>query len=123
MKSSGDAIGSLMSGLPTTFVQSTAAKENFVEDPFRHLDARTIGASPAVFTIDMGLRWEPYLPPTDTDGWLAGFEPGVQSTLAPHVPQRTGFLRRPWSSRVDYSRLLEQLLAARRLRLGRDGRF
>ena len=77
---------SLMLGLPTTFVQSTAAKENFVETTFDSWiqdDWRITRRTHHQHGVALGA----YLPPTDTDGWLAGFAPGMQSTLAPHVPK------------------------------------
>jgi len=37
-------------------------------------------------TINGGLRWDPWLPPTDNNGTLVGFVPGQQSTIAPGSP-------------------------------------
>jgi hypothetical protein len=38
------------------------------------------------FTLNLGLRWEPWLPPTDRNNSLTAFVPGVQSTVAPNAP-------------------------------------
>ena len=38
-------------------------------------------------TLNLGLRWEPWLPPIDLNNSLTGFVPGVQSTIAPNAPR------------------------------------
>jgi hypothetical protein len=37
-------------------------------------------------TLNLGLRWEPWLPPIDRNNTLVGFVPGMQSTIAPGAP-------------------------------------
>lgn len=37
-------------------------------------------------TLNLGLRWEPWLPPIDLNNSLTAFVPGVQSTVAPNAP-------------------------------------
>lgn len=39
------------------------------------------------FTLNVGLRWEPWLPPVDLNNSLTGFVPGVQSVIAPNAPR------------------------------------
>jgi hypothetical protein len=39
------------------------------------------------FTLNVGLRWDPWLPPIDLNGSLTGFVPGQQSTMAPGAPK------------------------------------
>ena len=39
------------------------------------------------FTLNLGLRWEPWLPPVDLNGSLTAFVPGQQSTVAPGAPK------------------------------------
>ena len=38
------------------------------------------------FTLNLGVRWDPWLPPIDLNNSLTGFVPGQQSTVAPHAP-------------------------------------
>ncbi|MBL8210438.1 MAG: TonB-dependent receptor [Bryobacterales bacterium] len=38
------------------------------------------------FTLDLGVRWEPFLPFTDVDGKLAAWFPGVRSTRYANAP-------------------------------------
>jgi hypothetical protein len=37
-------------------------------------------------TLNLGVRWEPWLPPTDLNNSLTAFVPGVQSSIAPNAP-------------------------------------
>lgn len=39
------------------------------------------------FTLNLGLRWDPWLPPIDLNNSLTAFVPGVQSTVAPNAPR------------------------------------
>jgi Carboxypeptidase regulatory-like domain/TonB-dependent Receptor Plug Domain len=39
------------------------------------------------FTLNLGLRWDPWLPPIDLNNSLTAFVPGVQSTIAPNAPR------------------------------------
>ncbi len=39
------------------------------------------------FTLNVGLRWDPWLPPVDLNNSLTAFVPGVQSTVAPNAPR------------------------------------
>lgn len=38
------------------------------------------------FTLDLGLRWDPFFPYTDANGKLAAYYPGEQSTRYPNAP-------------------------------------
>jgi hypothetical protein len=38
------------------------------------------------FTLNIGVRWEPYLPPTPRNGRIASWQPGQQSTEYPGAP-------------------------------------
>ena len=38
------------------------------------------------FTLNFGLRWDPWLPPVDLNNSLTAFVPGKQSTVAPGAP-------------------------------------
>ena len=37
-------------------------------------------------TVNVGLRWDPWLPPVDRNGTLVGFQTGFQSKVAPGAP-------------------------------------
>jgi Carboxypeptidase regulatory-like domain len=37
-------------------------------------------------TLNLGLRWDPWVPPIDKNNTLVGFVPGFQSTIAPGAP-------------------------------------
>ncbi|HEX4230415.1 MAG TPA: carboxypeptidase regulatory-like domain-containing protein [Bryobacteraceae bacterium] len=39
------------------------------------------------FTLNLGLRWDPWLPPIDRNNSLTAFVPGVESTIAPNAPR------------------------------------
>jgi hypothetical protein len=46
-------------------------------------------------TLNLGLRWDPWMPPTDKNGTLVGFNlknPTFQSTIAPGAPQGLMFV-------------------------------
>ena len=43
-------------------------------------------------TINVGLRWDPWLPPVDRNGTLVGFTPGAQSKIAPNAPAGLQFV-------------------------------
>lgn len=47
------------------------------------------------FTLNLGLRWDPWLPPIDDNGTLVGFDladPTFQSSVAPNAPQGLEFV-------------------------------
>jgi hypothetical protein len=50
------------------------------------------------FTLNVGLRWDPWMPPIDDNGTLVGFDlanPTFQSTVAPNAPQGLEFVGDP----------------------------
>ena len=46
-------------------------------------------------TLNLGLRWEPYLPLHEQHNRLSAFRPGEQSTLYPNAPQGLVFAGDP----------------------------
>jgi hypothetical protein len=85
IKGSGDAYASFLLGLPTTFSQATSTPNNFLVSTFDSWvqdDWKILRR----LTLNLGLRYDPWLPPHDAKGYLPGFLPGRQSVLAPLAP-------------------------------------
>lgn len=81
----GSAAADFYLGLDSTFFQDNGRKfylrENrpalYLQDDWKVTRALTVNA---------GVRWDPWLPPTDLNQSLVGFKPGQQSTVAPGAP-------------------------------------
>lgn len=43
-------------------------------------------------TLNLGLRWDPWLPPVDRNGTLVGFQAGFKSSIAPGAPAGLQFV-------------------------------
>jgi Carboxypeptidase regulatory-like domain/TonB-dependent Receptor Plug Domain len=82
---SGSALADFYLGLDSQFYQDNGRKfylrENrpslYVQDDWKI--ARKL-------TLNLGVRWDPWLPPNDLNGTLVAFKQGVQSTVAPGAP-------------------------------------
>jgi hypothetical protein len=85
LKGSGDAYASFLLGLPTTFSQATSTPNRFLVTNF---DAwlQDDWKITRRLTLNLGVRYDPWLPPHDAKGYLPGFLPGAQSTIAPLAP-------------------------------------
>jgi carboxypeptidase family protein len=82
---SGSALADFYLGLDSQFYQDNGRKfylrENrpslYVQDDWKV--SRKL-------TLNLGMRWDPWLPPNDLNGTLVAFKQGVQSTVAPGAP-------------------------------------
>lgn len=94
IKGSGDAFASFLLGLPTTFSEGSDSPDDFIMTTFSTWIQDDWKVT-SRFTLNLGLRWEPDLMPSDSLGITSGFAPGAQSTIAPHAPRSMVFAGDP----------------------------
>jgi hypothetical protein len=84
--SQGDTYASFLLGLANVFHQKASEPARLAENRYQFWFQDDWRIHPR-FTLNLGLRWDPAIPPTDNQGPLPGFVPGMQSKVAPDAPR------------------------------------
>ena len=82
---SGYLPADIMLGYPSAFVQDSGRTIDLFEQKY-HFWVQDDWKATDRLTVNAGLRWEPWTPPTDSLNNLVGFVKGQQSTVAPDAP-------------------------------------
>ncbi len=72
----GYALTDLLLGAPSTFIQGNLTRLNMVQNYFGIYGSDKIRLNSRV-SVNLGLRWEPYLPEYDTQGRATHFDPAA----------------------------------------------
>ncbi len=83
---SGNALADFFLGAESTFFQDNG-RSFYLRENRPSLYAQDDWRVSNQFTLNLGVRWEPWLPPIDLNHTLTAFIPGVQSTVAPGAPR------------------------------------
>lgn len=92
---SGNALVDLMTGYVSSFTQ-TAGKAKFTRGPQISTFFQDTWRVSQRLSLDLGLRWEPFLPYTDpVENQVGGFIPGFKSQRFPNAPVGLAFAGDP----------------------------
>jgi hypothetical protein len=83
---SGNNLSDFLLGDASGFVQAGGLYLNFSGNEWSFFVQDNWHATPRL-TVSAGLRWDPFFPYTDSEGRVACFVPGAQSTRYPNAPQ------------------------------------
>ena len=83
---SGDNLSDFMLGDASAFVQAGGLYLNFSGNDWSAFVQDNWHAT-ARLTLTAGVRWDPFIPYTDSEGRVGCFVPGAQSTRYPNAPQ------------------------------------
>ena len=118
--STGDAFADFLLGLPQDFNQAARTPQDFYQTswmPWFQDDWKVNRR----FTLNLGIRWEPWLPADRPAGAGDGFYPRRTvdgRSVRAHGP---GLYGRSGAASIDLSRRLDELCTARGIRVGRAG--
>lgn len=104
----GNALGDLLLGRPSTFEQQAKTQSNIRTTEIGVYGQDDWKVSPRL-ALNLGLRWDPYFPFEDTDDRFGQFLPGVQSTVFPTAPAGAVFPGDPGVPRATIRRRLGNL--------------